>query len=140
MARPTKNDINSGNQGWDGEMDDNDDVLFNGPIPIHEHTGDESDLAATFPANQYDRCTVMVDHSTLGWSFYTSNGTTWQRVALVDPIAVTALTDSTGGTANDTLVAISGTGDDADLNNNFADLAAKVNAIRTALVNHGLLS
>ena len=39
------------------------------------------------------------------------------------------LTDSTGGTANDTLVAISGSGADAAINDNFADLAAKVNAL-----------
>ena len=44
--------------------------------------------------------------------------------------AVTALTDSTGGTANDTLVAISGSGDDANINDNFADLAAKINELR----------
>lgn len=140
MARPTKNDIDSGIQGWDGKIDDNDEVLFNGPLPIHEHVGDETDLQATFPAASFDRCMVMVDHSSLGWSIYSSDGTVWRRIALLTPTAVTALTDSTGGTANDTLVAISGTGDDADLNNNFADLVAKLNTIRTALVNHGLLS
>lgn len=50
---------------------------------------------------------------------------------------IAALTDSTGGTANDTLVAIGATngGDvSGDIENNFADLAAKVNAIRTALI------
>lgn len=44
-----------------------------------------------------------------------------------------ALTDSTGGTANGTLVAISGSGADADINNNFADLAAKLNAVLALL-------
>jgi hypothetical protein len=140
MARPAKNDIDSGIQNWHQKIDDNDEALFNGPLPIHEHTGDESDLQSTFPAASFDRCLVMVDHSTLGWSIYGSNGTSWQRVALLDAEAVTALTDSTGGSANDTLVAISGSGDDTNINNNFADLVAKVNAIRTALVNHGLLS
>lgn len=45
------------------------------------------------------------------------------------------LTDSTGGTANTTLVAITGTGDDANVNNNFADLIAQVNALRVDLEN-----
>lgn len=47
--------------------------------------------------------------------------------------AITTLTDSSGGTANDTIAAISGSGADADINNNFADLAAKINAILAAL-------
>lgn len=45
------------------------------------------------------------------------------------------LTDSTGGTANTTVVAIAGTGDDANLNNNFADLIAQCNALRVDLAN-----
>lgn len=45
------------------------------------------------------------------------------------------LTDITGGTANTTLVAISGSGDDANINNNFADLAAQVNALRVDIEN-----
>ena len=64
MARPTKNNIDSGIQGWDGKIDDNDEALFNAPIPIHEHTGDESDIQATFPAAAHDRCLVWIDHTT----------------------------------------------------------------------------
>lgn len=41
------------------------------------------------------------------------------------------LTDSTGGTANTTLVTVSGT----DLNNNFADLIAQINFLRADLEN-----
>lgn len=51
-----------------------------------------------------------------------------------------ALTDSTGGTANTTLVAVAGTGDDANINDNFADLAAQVNAVRAALQTLGLMA
>ena len=47
-----------------------------------------------------------------------------------DPVA---LTDSTGGTANNTVAAVSGTGDDATINDNFADLTAKYNALRDML-------
>ncbi len=67
------------------------------------------------------------------------------------PVAATvaALTDSSGGTANSTLQLIA-TGTPADLAaqgainaaaaNNFADLAAKTNAILTALKDAGLMS
>ena len=47
---------------------------------------------------------------------------------------ITALTDNTGGTADNTLVAISGTYVQAEIRNNFADLAAKVNELRAALL------
>lgn len=43
--------------------------------------------------------------------------------------AITALTDSTTGTANDTLSDVGGAFSQATLNNNFADIAAKLNAI-----------
>jgi len=44
-----------------------------------------------------------------------------------------ALTDSTGGSANTTVAAVSGSGDDATINDNFADLTAQVNALITDL-------
>ena len=53
---------------------------------------------------------------------------------------VGSLTDSTGGTANTTLVAISGTGDDANINDNFADLVAHINSIRSNLQSAGLMA
>lgn len=77
MARPTKLDINSGIQGWDGKIDDNDEAIFNAPFPIHEHTGDQTDLESTFPAASYDRCMVWVDHTALGWTLYVSDGSSW---------------------------------------------------------------
>lgn len=47
-----------------------------------------------------------------------------------DPVA---LTDSSGGTADNTVQAVSGSRDDATINDNFADLTAKYNAIRAML-------
>lgn len=47
-----------------------------------------------------------------------------------DPVA---LTDSTGGIANNTVAAVTGTGDDVTINDNFADLTAKYNALRALL-------
>lgn len=76
-------------------------------------------------------------------------------VATVTRQTVVALTDNTSGTANDTLQAITDPADSpatADalrddlvanalpaIRNDLADLAAKVNALRTALVNLGLI-
>lgn len=48
---------------------------------------------------------------------------------------VGALVDSTSGTAGLTLGPVSGTGDDAQINDNFASLLTQINAIRTELRN-----
>lgn len=57
-----------------------------------------------------------------------------------------ALTDNSGGTADTTIAAVSGSGADATINNNFADLADRandlrtlVNQLRTDLINLGLI-
>jgi len=46
----------------------------------------------------------------------------------VDP-----LTDNSGGTTDGTVEAVSGSGADAAVNNNFAELAAKVEELRSRL-------
>lgn len=53
---------------------------------------------------------------------------------------VTALTDSTGGTAGTMLSNVGTSFSQATLNNNFASLAATVNALVAALKRHGLMS
>lgn len=82
MARPEKTDITSGLQNWDASVDTNFDAILSGPMPIAQHTGDETDLASTYPPAAYDRCMIWVDHSTLGWKLYVSNGT-WQQTSLI---------------------------------------------------------
>lgn len=73
--------------------------------------------------------------------------------AAVGTLATTGLTDSTGGTADGTLSAVSGSGDDTNINNNFKELREKlantvtdlttlktlVNQLRTDLVSAGLI-
>lgn len=57
--------------------------------------------------------------------------------------AVTSLTDNTGGAADDTLAAVPSdtlANAAAVSNANFADLAAKVNAILTTLRNAGIIN
>lgn len=77
MARPSRDPIQSGTNGWDATLNDNLIKLFDGPLAIHEHTGDESDLASTFAAASYDNCLVWVDHTVSGWTLYHSDGSTW---------------------------------------------------------------
>jgi hypothetical protein len=78
MARPTITPINAGNQGWDGVIDDDFDVLANAPIPVYESAAlTEANVASTFPPASYDRCMVWVNHTTLGYTLYRSDGTNW---------------------------------------------------------------
>lgn len=58
-------------------------------------------------------------------------GTPIQRPSGSSQAAITGA----GGSYDGTLVSISGTGDDTNINNNFEDLRTLVNALRTALVN-----
>ncbi len=54
--------------------------------------------------------------------------------------AVADLTDNSSGTADGTIAAVSGSGADATINNNFADLADKVNNILAALRGAGIIA
>jgi phage-related minor tail protein len=51
---------------------------------------------------------------------------------------VAALTDSSGGSPDGTLEAVSGTSDDGAINNNFAELNAKIDELRAALAAFGI--
>lgn len=53
---------------------------------------------------------------------------------------ITSLTDNTGGTADDTLAAVTGSYVQATMANNQADLAAKINAIIVALRAAGIIA
>lgn len=57
-----------------------------------------------------------------------------------DQSAVVHLTDSTTGTANDTVSDVGAAFSQATLNNNFADVTAKINTILTRLESAGLLT
>ena len=109
MARPTKNDIDAGIQNWDGKIDDNDEVLLNAPIPIHEHVGDQTDLEATFAAAAYDRCMVWVNHTSIGWTLCYSDGTNWMTFGNEHrpPRSISATTTQAPA---DEFVLVSGTG------------------------------
>ena len=59
---------------------------------------------------------------------------------VVQQTDIGALTDSTGGTADNTVAAVSGSGADTVINNNFADLIDQINQLRTTLRNLGLMA
>jgi len=78
MARPARIPINSGTNGWDGEMDDNFVAILDTPFPIHESvTLTEANVTATFAPAAYDRCLVWVNHTVNGYMLYVSDGTQW---------------------------------------------------------------
>jgi hypothetical protein len=52
---------------------------------------------------------------------------------------VAELTDSTGGTANDTVQDVTASFNQTILNDNFADLNAKINGVLQILAAHGLM-
>ena len=52
---------------------------------------------------------------------------------LLGPSSFTALTDSSGGVVSDTIGPVTGTGDDTNINNNFASLTAKIDALISLL-------
>lgn len=65
----------------------------------------------------------------------------WNVAPVIQPAHANqaALTNSSGGTYDGTLAAISGTGDDAGINNNFTDIFTLLDAMRTAMVNSGMM-
>lgn len=46
-SRPTRLEIQHGAQDWDDDVNDNFKTLLDRPLPIAEHSGDETDLAST---------------------------------------------------------------------------------------------
>lgn len=102
MSRPTWNlsAVASGQAGWDAPLnsmlDDAKDVILGGPIPIYQHSGNESDVGTSWPAASYDRCLCWVNHSTRGWVLMYSDGSTWRVYG-----RAAAQADSVAGTVAD---------------------------------------
>lgn len=74
-----------------------------------------------------------------GLRFFPAGYTTGGAVA-GQQTDISALTDNSGGTADNTIAAVEASYTQATLQNNFADLASQVNDIRTALRNLGLMA
>lgn len=66
MAKPSRDEIQNGLNGWDATVNNNFIRIFDRPFPVFLHTGDQTDLEASFPAASHEECVVMVDHTVLG--------------------------------------------------------------------------
>lgn len=102
MSRPLwdQTPLANGQQGWDATVNtmlsDGKQVILGAPIPLYQHTGDETDIATSFPPSAFDRCMCWVDHTTLGWVLMYSDGTAWRvygRAADVPDSTAATLTD-----------------------------------------------
>lgn len=70
MAKPSRENVQSGLNGWEGSINNNFVKLFDRPVPVFLHTGDETDLETGFPAAGYEEALCVVNHTTLGLTLY----------------------------------------------------------------------
>lgn len=71
MSKPALTDLDSGQEAWDATVNDNHDVLTDGPFPVKEYA-DIATLAAVNPAT-HDRCIA----ATADGKLWISTGTAW---------------------------------------------------------------
>lgn len=78
MARPDHVPISSGLAGWDGEVDDNFDLIFVTPVPL----ADYASFASLPLVSDYDDCIAVITDEHL---LVISDGTNWQRLGAGAP-------------------------------------------------------
>lgn len=109
MSRPLNIPIDNGVNGWDTLLNDNLEIILDGPFPAHADAAlTESNLQSTFPAASYDRCIVWVNHSVVGYTLYWSDGTAW--IPFGARLPQTSLTATTTQVRGDVWVRYSGAG------------------------------
>ena len=109
MSRPLNIPIDNGVNSWDSLLNDDLEIILEAPFPIHESASlTESNLQSTFPAAQYDRCLVWVNHSVVGYTLYWSDGTAW--IPFGARLPQTSLTATTTQVRGDVRVRYSGAG------------------------------
>ncbi len=74
MARPERNNIESGIAAWDGDVDRNFAIMLDSPFPIVV-AATTSALLSGFPAASYDDCLALVLTDS---RLYISTGSTWE--------------------------------------------------------------
>lgn len=70
MPKPSRDNVANGDNGWDATVNNNFIRLFDRPIPIFLHTGDETTIAASFPPATYEESLVVIDDTQVGLIFY----------------------------------------------------------------------
>lgn len=95
MAKPTRDTIQNGLNGWDSTINNNFIKTMDGPLPVFLHTGDQTDIEASFPAASHNECMVMVDHTVLGMTLYVvdkdhpSASAKWVQFSVFNSVAPT---------------------------------------------------
>jgi hypothetical protein len=84
MARYARQIPNAGEAAWDTKINDNDQNVFDRPLPLVKHAGDLASLQSTFAANQYDQAIAICQYSSTagdGLIFAVSDGTAWRALS-----------------------------------------------------------
>lgn len=76
MARPSKIAVTSGTPGWDAVVNQNLDILFDGPLPLFR-ASDLTDLETNYLASQYEQCVAITEDTGV---IYVSDGADWNRL------------------------------------------------------------
>ncbi len=114
-----------------------------GPNGKHFSSGTAARTTGDRAVGDYEKNDAPSAGEPIGWVCITAHATNPTFMAIYGVADQTshadqaALTDSTGGSANGTLDAISGSGADAAINKNFQELHLLMDQIRTTLVGTG---
>lgn len=73
MARNSLTDVDSGVEGWDTTINENNDVLGENPLPIVEY----STVGSMPSAASHDRSICAAQHGEIGYSLFISDGNDW---------------------------------------------------------------
>ena len=73
MARPAVSPVEHGTESWDTTINDNSDIMLDGPFPIKE----VANIAALPAAASFDRCLVATTDSSTLWI---SDGAVWKAI------------------------------------------------------------
>ena len=82
MARPERNNIQSGLAAWDADVEENFEILFDNPIPLPENTTSRTmaQVDSAYAPASYDRCFIaqnVSDGDLSGYYLLFSNGSDW---------------------------------------------------------------
>jgi hypothetical protein len=105
--------------------------LGNTIVTVAPQTGEQINNASTY----------LLDSGTTNQSCrLVCDGTKWYVISTGNPkvASVATIVDSTGGVKDNTLSAVTGTGADANINNNFADVAQTLNGIIDKMKKFGM--
>ena len=81
MSRPIPATIVQGIEGWDADVENNFDLIFEGPIPVKQFTS----VGALPTAANFDDCVAVVIEAGKKRQWYISDGTNWISLTPREP-------------------------------------------------------